>query len=71
MMDQAQQSMIFLVIFTIWASAFYIRVFDKTLKKYTALIGVCLILWMIIKIIKKYVPTTLSEYMWKYVEKTV
>lgn len=64
MMDQTQQSMIFLVIFTIWASAVYIRVFDKTLKRYTALIGVCLILWMIIKIIKKYVPTTLSEYMW-------
>ena len=34
-MNHAQQSAIFLVIFTIWIATLILRVFDKTLKKYT------------------------------------
>ena len=33
-MDQAQETTIALAVFTIWITFLYIRVFDKTVKKY-------------------------------------
>ncbi|MGN1310388.1 MAG: hypothetical protein ACI4VP_01540, partial [Clostridia bacterium] len=63
-MNHAQQSAIFLVIFTIWISTLYIRVFDKTLKKYTLSIGICLIFWMIIKVFKHYTTGSINHYIW-------
>ena len=53
-MSHACQSSIFLVIFTLWIALLYIRIFDKTLKKYTLGIGICLIFWMILKIIRPF-----------------
>ena len=63
-MNHAQQSAIFLVIFTIWISTLILRVFDKTLKKYTLSIGICLIFWMIIKVFKQYTTGSINHYMW-------
>ena len=63
-MNHAQQSAIFLVIFTIWISTLILRVFDKTLKKYTLSIGICLIFWMIIKVFKHYTTGSINHYMW-------
>ena len=59
-MSHACQSSIFLVIFTLWIALLYIRIFDKTLKKYTLGIGICLIFWMILKIIRPF--TELRKY---------
>ena len=53
-MDQTQQSVLFLMIFVVWASFIYIRTFDKTLKKYISIIGILLAFWMIVKITKEY-----------------
>lgn len=63
-MNHAQQSTIFLVIFTIWIATLILRVFDKTLKKYTLSIGICLIFWMIIKVFKHYTTGSINHYMW-------
>ena len=63
-MNHAQQSAIFLVIFTIWIATLILRVFDKTLKKYTFSIGICLIFWMIIKVFKHYTTGSINHYMW-------
>lgn len=62
-MNHAQQSAIFLVIFTIWISTLILRVFDKTLKKYTLSIGICLIFWMIIKVFKHYTTGSIMWYL--------
>lgn len=63
-MGHSEQAILFLVVFTIWISTLYIRIFDKTLKKYTISIGICLIFWMIIKIIKGYTEGIINNYMW-------
>ena len=41
-MTQTQQTILALAIYTIWIMLLYIRIFDKTLKKYVLLIGVLL-----------------------------
>lgn len=63
-MSQDQQTVVFLAIFTIWISTLYIRVFDKKLKEYTMLIGICLIFWMIVKMVKKYTVGYINNCMW-------
>ena len=63
-MSHACQSSIFLVIFTLWIALLYIRIFDKTLKKYTLGIGICLIFWMILKIIRPFTEGNVSTFMW-------
>ena len=63
-MNHTQESAIFLVIFTIWIATLILRVFDKTLKKYTLSIGICLVFWMIIKVFKHYTTGSINHYMW-------
>lgn len=63
-MGHTGQSAIFLVIFTVWIAILYIRVYDKTLKKYTLSIGICLVFWMIIKIFKYHTTGDANNYMW-------
>lgn len=43
-MTQTQQTVLALAIYTIWITLLYIRIFDKTLKKYVLSIGVLLVL---------------------------
>ena len=63
-MDQAQETTIALAIFTIWTTFLYIRVFDKTLKKYILSIGALLIFWMTIKIIRCDINGFMSDILW-------
>ena len=63
-MDQAQETTIALAVFTIWITFLYIRVFDKTVKKYILSIGVLLIFWMTIKIIRCDSNGLVSDILW-------
>lgn len=63
-MDQTQQSIIFLVIFSVWMAILYIRIFDKTLKKYICSMGILLVFWMIVKITRPYTSGVYSFYFW-------
>lgn len=63
-MNQTQQSILFLMIFVIWASFLSIRTFDKTLKKYINAMGILLAFWMIVKITKAYTCGIYTFYFW-------
>ena len=63
-MTQTQQTVIALAIYTIWLTLLYIRIFDKTLKKYVLSIGVLLAFWMIVRIIKPYTTGRVNEIFW-------
>lgn len=63
-MNQTQQSVLFLVVFVLWATFIYIRTFDKTLKKYIISLGLLLAFWMIIRIAKNYTYGIYTFYFW-------
>ena len=63
-MDQTQEATLFLVIFTTWMTFLYIRVFDKTVKKYILVIGAFLLFWMTTKIVKIKTDGIVNEIMW-------
>ena len=63
-MSQTQQSVVFLAVFAVWITFLYIRIFDKVLKKYIALIGMLLEFWMIVKIIKNYFTGNAEYILW-------
>ena len=60
-MTQTQQTILALAIYTIWITLLYIRIFDKTLKKYVLLIGVLLGFWMVVRILKTYTTGFVTE----------
>ena len=63
-MTQTQQTILALAIYTIWITLLYIRIFDKTLKKYVLLIGVLLAFWMVVRILKTYTTGFVTEMLW-------
>lgn len=63
-MDQVQETTLALVIFSIWTTFLYIRVFDKTVKKYILSIGTLLLFWMITKIIRCDINGKLRYVLW-------
>lgn len=60
-MTQTQQTVLALAIYTIWLILLYIRIFDKTLKKYVLSIGVLLVFWMAIRMVKRYTTGYVTE----------
>ena len=63
-MTQTQQTILALAIYTIWITLLYIRIFDKTLKKYVLSIGVLLGFWMLVRILKTYTTVFVTEMLW-------
>ena len=63
-MTQTQQTVLALAIYTIWLILLYIRIFDKTLKKYVLSIGVLLVFWMAIRMVKRYTTGYVTELLW-------
>ena len=63
-MTQTQQTVLALAIYTIWITLLYIRIFDKTLKKYVLSIGVLLVFWMAIRMVKRYTTGYVTEILW-------
>ena len=63
-MTQTQQTILALAIYTIWITLLYIRIFDKTLKKYVLSIGVLLGFWMVVRILKTYTTGFGTEMLW-------
>ena len=63
-MTQTQQTILALAIYTIWITLLYIRIFDKTLKKYVLSIGVLLGFWMVVRILKTYTTGYVTEILW-------
>ena len=63
-MTQTQQTVLALAIYTIWITPLYIRIFDKTLKKYVLSIGVLLVFWMVIRMVKRYTTGYVTEILW-------
>ena len=63
-MTQTQQTVLALAIYTIWLIQLYIRIFDKTLKKYVLSIGVLLVFWMAIRMVKRYTTGYVTEILW-------
>ena len=63
-MTQTQQTVIALVIFSVWLTFLYIRTFDKTLKKYILSIGFLLVFWMIVRILKPYTDGKVTQLFW-------
>lgn len=63
-MTQTQQTVLALAIYTIWLILLYIRIFDKTLKKYVLSIGVLLVFWMVIRMVKRYTTWYVTEILW-------
>lgn len=63
-MNQTQQSVLFLVVFVLWATFIYLRTFDKTLKKYIISLGILLAFWMTIRIAKNYTYGIYTFYFW-------
>ena len=63
-MTQTQQTVLALAIYTIWLTLLYIRIFDKTLKKYVLSIGVLLAFWMIVRMSKPYTTGIVTEIFW-------
>ena len=63
-MTQTQQTVLALAIYTIWITLLYIRIFDKTLKKYVLSIGVLLAFWMVVRMLKTYTTGYVTEILW-------
>ena len=63
-MTQTQQTVLALAIYTIWITLLYIRIFDKTLKKYVLSIGVLLGFWMVVRMLKTYTTGYATEILW-------
>ena len=63
-MTQTQQTVLALAIYTIWITLLYIRIFDKTLKKYVLSIGVLLAFWMVVRMLKTYTTGYATEILW-------
>ena len=63
-MTQTQHTVLALAIYTIWLILLYIRIFDKTLKKYVLSIGVLLVFWMAIRMVKRYTTGYVTEILW-------
>ena len=63
-MTQTQQTILALAIYTIWITLLYIRIFDKTLKKYVLSIGVLLGFWMVVRMLKTYTTGYATEILW-------
>lgn len=63
-MTQTQQTVLALAIYTIWIALLYIRIFDKTLKKYVLSIGVLLAFWMVVRMFKTYTTGYVTEMLW-------
>ncbi len=63
-MTQTQQTVLALAIYTIWITLLYIRIFDKTLKKYVLSIGVLLAFWMVVRMLKTYTTGFVTEMLW-------
>ena len=63
-MTQTQQTVLALAIYTIWIALLYIRIFDKTLKKYVLSIGVLLAFWMVVRMLKTYTTGYATEILW-------
>lgn len=63
-MRHGEQATIFLVIFTWWICRLYIRVYDRVLKNYTIWIGINLIFWMILKIIRSFTTGNINNLLW-------
>ena len=63
-MTQTQQTVLALAIYTIWLILLYIRIFDKALKKYVLSIGVLLVFWMAIRMVKRYTTGYVTEILW-------
>ena len=63
-MTQTLQTVLALALYTIWFTPLYIRIFDKTLKKYVLSIGVLLVFWMAIRMVKRYTTGYVTEILW-------
>lgn len=63
-MTQSQQTVLALAIYTIWLTLLYIRIFDKILKKYVLSIGVLLVFWMVVRMLKTYTTGYVTEILW-------
>lgn len=63
-MTQTQQTVLALAIYAIWLTLLYIRIFDKTLKKYVLSIGVLLVFWMIVRMTRPYTTGKINEIFW-------
>lgn len=57
---------LFIVIFTIWTVRLYYKLYDKKTKRYILLIGILIIFWMLIRIIKGILNNLLLERMCWY-----
>ena len=63
-MTQTQQTVLALSVYAIWLTLLYIRIFDKTLKKYVLSIGVLLVFWMIVRMTRPYTTGKINEIFW-------
>lgn len=51
-MSHMQESLIFLVVFTFWLIRLYYKLYDKKIRFYVLVIGILIIFWMVISLIK-------------------
>ena len=59
-------TLLFAIIFTLWTIRLYYKLYDKKTRRYILAIGLLIIFWMLIRIIKSIVQTPLIERMCWY-----
>ena len=57
------EALIYAILFTFWSVRLYYKLYDKKIRKYILSIGILIVFWMLIRMTKGVVETTLLERM--------
>ncbi len=62
-MSHKFEALIYAILFTFWSVRLYYKLYDKKIRKYILSIGILIVFWMLIRMTKGVVETTLLERM--------
>ena len=63
-MKECQIASIFLIVFIIWTFTLQYRIFQNSIKKYVVNIGVLLVFWIIVRIVKSVINENITNLLW-------
>lgn len=63
-MKECQIATIFLIVFIIWTFTLQYRIFQNSIKKYVVNIGVLLVFWIIVRIVKSVINEDITNLLW-------
>ena len=60
-MNAKEKTLIFAILFTFWVIRLYYKLYNKKTKKYIMVIGILIVFWMLIRIIKGIAASVIIE----------